>query len=199
MTTTNQSRPQRKGKADRLIYSGVPKAEMECDYAVAPLDRLAARMDEKWGVDRLPELVSVETARKYGSAMAKLNAAIEAHDPEETNLRAQVCMRGLAAMDREATEAGQPTASADYWECEVEGFRFAVMKDAGHWKACQAERPDLRFFSLREIGIALKALKIDGPMFAEVKKHFPTAEITRVAKQAATPVDFETGGDPIPF
>lgn len=187
-------RPRRQRKADRLTYSGASRAEIECDYTVAPMDRLATKMDRKWGIDRLPELVSVETAQKYGSAIAKLNEALEKNDPEEVKLRAQVCQRGLAAMDREATEAGQPEASAEYWEYEIDGFRFAVMKDERNWMACKDTRPDLQFFTLREIGVALKALKIDNPVFAEVKKHFPAAEITSIAERCG-----KNPEDEIPF
>lgn len=187
-------RPRRQRKGDRLLYSGAAKAEVECDYAVAPLDRLAITMDEKWGIDRLPELVSIETAQKYGSAMAKLNAALEAGDPQEVAKRAQVCMRGLGVMDKEAIASGQSQASADYLEYEIDGFKFAIMRDKHHWKACQAERPDLRFFSLREVGVALQALKIDNPIFAEVKKHFPAAEITSIAEKSSRSLD-----DPLPF
>jgi len=201
MTTTKQKpkKPRFKNKADRMTYSGAAKTEIECDFAVAPLDRLTIQMNEKWGIDRLPELVSVGTSMKFGSAMAKLNAAIDAGEPAETKVRAEVCMRGLMAMDREATEAGQPQASANYWEADIDGFHFAVMKDGMHWQACQKARPDLRFFSMREIGIALKALKIDSPLFTEVQKHFPKAEITRIAERSEMPpMDWNGGGDEIP-
>lgn len=194
MNNPTPKRPRRQRKADRLTYSGASREEIECDYAVAPLDRLATKMDEKWGIDRLPELVSAETAQRYGSAMAKLNAALETNDPAEVLKRAQVCMRGLAAMDREATEAGQPQASADYWEYELEGFRFAIMRDDRNWMACKDARPDLTFFSLREVGVALKALKIDNPIFKEVKKHFPAAELSSIAARCGKQPE-----DPIPF
>jgi hypothetical protein len=48
---------------------------------------------------------------------------------------------------------------------------------------------------MREIGVALKALRIDNPIFAEVKRHFPQAQIDSIAERAAPPqLD-----DPIPF
>ena len=70
-------RPKRQKKADRLLHSGQSQNQVMCDFALAPLDRLAIEMDRKWGIDVLPELVSVEMAQKYGSAMAKLNAAMK--------------------------------------------------------------------------------------------------------------------------
>lgn len=187
-------RPRGQKKADRILNPGAAHDEIRCDYALAPLDRLATTFDQKWGVDRLPELVSVETAEKYGTAMAKLNDAITTKDPEQVKLRAGVCMRGLAAMDREATDAGHQPASPDYWEAEIDGFRFAVMREGRDWQVHHEARPDLRFFSLREVGVALKALRIDNPIFAEVKKHFPQAEITAIAERTERTLE-----DPIPF
>lgn len=196
MTSNQQRRPTRKKRGDRLLDSGAARDEVACDYACAPLDQAAREMDRKWGVDRLPELVSPATAERYGHAIADLNAAIDSKDPASVIATAQNCIKGLAVMDVEAEAAGQPKASAEYAEYEIDGFRFAVMLDGDHWQACQEARPDLRFFTLREIGVALKALRIDNPIFAEVKKHFPQAQIDSIAERATPSKDRE---DPIPF
>jgi hypothetical protein len=188
-------RPQRKKRGDRLLDSGAARNEIACDYAVAPLDQIARQMDRKWGVDRLPELVSPAMAERYGHAIADLNAAIESADPASVVATAQNCIKGLQVMDAEAEAAGMPKASADYAEYEIEGFKFAVMLDGDHWQACQEARPDLRFFTLREIGVALKALRIDNPIFSEIKKHFPQAQIDSIAERAKP----KTYDDPIPF
>jgi hypothetical protein len=71
-------RPTRQRKSDRMLHSGVTQEEIQCDYALAPFDHMAHSLDLKWGVDRLVELVSPDMAERYGSAMAKLNAAIDA-------------------------------------------------------------------------------------------------------------------------
>ena len=76
-------RPRRQKKGDRLLDRAASLNEIQCDKAVAVMDRLAIQMDRRWGVDRLPELVSIETAQKYGSALAKLNAALEGNDQQE--------------------------------------------------------------------------------------------------------------------
>jgi hypothetical protein len=194
--TSQQKRPRRQKRGDYLLDRDATQKEIQCDKAVAVMDRLAIQMDEKWGVDRLPELVSIETAQKYGSASAKLNAALKEGDPAEVAKRALVCMRGLKAMNDEAEAAGQPQASADYWEYELDGFKFGVLKDDAHWMACQEARPDLRFFTLREIAVALRALKIDNPIFAEIKKHLPEPQVTSIAERASEPRSLD---EPIPF
>jgi len=151
------SRPKRQKKSDRLMYAGIRKEEMMCDMAVAPLDRLAEQMDATWGTDRLPELVSPETAAKYGSAMARLNAALAENDPAEVQLRAEVVMRGLTAMDAEARKLGATAASTDVWEVELNGEVVGIMRDGRNWKAIKAQRPDLRLVTLREVAVALQA------------------------------------------
>jgi len=155
--TKRPARPKRQKKSDRLMYSGISKEEMMCDMAIAPMDRLAEQMDPHWGIDRLPEMVTPETAAKYGSAMQKLNAALEANDPAEVQLRAEVVMRGLHAMDAEAKQLGAQPASTEVWEVELNGETVGIMRDARGWKAIQAQRPDLRLVTLREVAIALEA------------------------------------------
>ena len=188
-----RSRPTRKRKGDRLLNIDASASEIKCDYSIAPLDRLAIHMDMKWGVDSLPELVSPETAQKNGSIMAKLNAAIAANDPDRCLAIAQGCMRGLTAMDNEATASGQPQARPDVLEYELDGFKFGILPDDGHWPAAMQERPDLRLFTMREIAVTLKAMRIDRPLIDAVK-NIPGAEITQIRQKVGKPHD-----DPIPF
>ena len=169
---TARKRPYRQKKADRLLTPGADRSpdQIQCDYAVAPLDQRAREMDRKWGVDRLPELVSPETAQKYGSAMAKLNAAIDADDPKETLVRAQVVMRGLTAMDAEAEAAGAPKASPHVIEAEIDGWHFGILTDPAYWPAVTEARPDLTLFTMREIATNLRTAQMHHPMIEAAKK-----------------------------
>lgn len=155
--TQRPKKPKRQKKSDRLLYSGISKEEMACDMAVAPMDRLAEHFETIWGIDRLPELVSPATAAKYGSAMAKLNAALASNDPAEVQLRAEVVMRGLTAMDAEARKMGATAASTEVWEVELNGEVVGIMRDGRNWKAIREQRPDLRLVTLREVAVALQA------------------------------------------
>lgn len=184
--------PKRQRKADRLISPGASATEIRCDYALAPFDRLSRQMDTKWGIDRLPELVSVETAEKFGSAMAKLNSAIDSDDPEQVKARAQVCMRGLTAMDAEASAAGHPVADPEIWQHEFDGLKFGIIRDGAEWKAAKALQPDLVIFTMQEIAAAMKFRAENFPAVQAVKEHFPQAEITGWRQ------DLDAGGDPIP-
>ena len=68
-------RPVRHMKSDRVISPTLSVEEQQCDTMVGALTHDTQRMDWKWGIGRLEELVSTETAAKYGLAMAKLNEA----------------------------------------------------------------------------------------------------------------------------
>lgn len=175
--------PKRQKKADRQTRGMHSKEAIMCDYALGPLDRLAGEMDRKWGVDVLTELVSVDTAMKYGSAVAKLNAAIDEGVPEVVAARSEVCQRGLMAMDREAQELGMQPASPDVWEVQADdGEVYAILKDGRSWPTVRERMHDVRLVTGREVALALKFYNdsVAGKMTDEVKKHFPSAEVVKI-------------------
>lgn len=195
MTSASQKRPHRQRKGDRLLNPGATQDEIRIDHAVAPFDRLARKMDRKWGIDRLPELVSVETAERYGRAIGKLNAAIESGNPEVCAHQAQVCMRGLAFLDQEATESGEQEASPDIWEFDLNGKTVAILRNGEAWPALKEARPDLEFFTLREAAVALAFFE-ENKFVAEAKANFPNA--TAVGFRPRTKLEEELD-DEIPF
>ena len=187
-------RPRRERKADRLLNPGSSRAQIMCDYAIAPMDRLVTEMERKWGIERLPELVTPELAARFGDAMAYLNKCIEENDPEKCTAAANNVIRGLHAMDAEATKLGRQPASGKYLEGELDGWKFAILLDDREWQTAQAERPDLKFFTLLEAAIALQT-KISTPPIEAVKAEFPGA---RVVEHRQTPMG-KLIDDEIPF
>jgi glutamate 5-kinase len=175
-------RPVRQRKSDRMIHSGVTQEEIRCDHALAPFDHMAHQMDLKWGVDRLVELVTPEMAEKYGSAMAKLNAAIEAADPQQVSLRAGVCMRGMEAMDQAATQSGAEPASRDVWLVQADGREFGLLRDARAWQSVQEKRPGVRLITEREMVLAIEMYQrsLAGQMVEQVKDSFPKADVIKI-------------------
>lgn len=175
-------KPQRKRKADRLTHGSATEQEIRADYAIAPFDKMVRDMDRKWGVDRLPEIVSPETAAKYGSALAKLCAAIDEGEPEMIAARANVCMRGMAAMDAEATSLGRASAELDnVWIMEFNGIEVGLMKDARHWPKIMDHHPSLELITENEVITALAFYRETqlGKMVNATKKNFEGAEIIR--------------------
>lgn len=185
------TRPNRHNKGDRLMHSGIKPEEAACDFALGPFDTAARNMERRWGVNRLEGLVSPETAARYGSAIGKLNAAMEANDPAEVATRAGVCIRGMAAMDAEATAAGHQPIPPAAQEIEVDGKLCAVMWDAAQWPVYAALRPGVRTYSPQEVANALAAY---GGTVAAIKDAFPGATVTAVRSPLAQAID-----DHIPF
>ena len=161
--------------------------------ATAPFDRVCIEMDRKWGVDRLPELVSPQTAERWGLALANLNAAIAANDPALTTARVAACLRGLAVMDAEAEAAGHKPSDPDIWEYDLDGFRFGVIAEGREWRAAEAKRPGLVIFNMREVALALKASRVVNAVVEAAKQNFPGAQIVNIKP---TKKDFD---DEIPF
>lgn len=164
---TAPQRTRRRGHAaDRLLNPTLTAAEIACDYALAPFDRASRDMGAKWGIDRLPELVSPQTAARWGQALAGLNQAIDAADPAQVQAWAEVCQRGLAAMDAEAAQHHQP-ANPQIWEYEYAGFRFGIFHDGAEWQAAKRKRPDLLLYSMQEVAAALQVRQRELPEMAE--------------------------------
>ena len=167
--------------------------------AMSPYNRAAYESEKKWGIGRLEELVSPDTAKRYGYAMADLNAAYETSDPDKVVACANNAIKGLAVMDAEATAAGHQPATGDFWEYELEAMdgkpamRFAIMRDDYEWQTAKDKRPDLTFYTMREIANALRAYH-EAPLVAAVKENFPGAEITKI-----TPKPVPAMGDAFEF
>lgn len=171
-------RPTRQKKEDRILHQGATAAQIRCDVCVGPFDQAVREMDKKWGVDRLPEIVSAESAAKWGKAMAGLNSAIESEDADKVKFWVEICLRGLKAMDEEAFKAGHPISDPAIWEYQYEGQIYGIIEDGRHWPAAYSKRPNLVIFSMREVAIAMHAHR--NGLVEAVKLAFPGAEISGI-------------------
>ena len=178
-------RPTRQKKSDRLIAQKASASAIQIDMMLAPLTRAMAETDRKWGVDYLPELVSTDTAAKWGMCCAKLNEAIDAEDVEKATQWLGAAMRGLAVMDAEAAASGALRASLDVWEVELNGTVYGIMQDGRSWETLKQQRSNLKLVSLREVAVALEWWREHGlgVMMRAVEDAFPKAEITRSSPQ----------------
>lgn len=175
---TQNARPKRQKKADRILHGDLTKPEIACDYGVAPFDRMAIEMDRKWGVDRLPELVSPEIASKYGNTLAELNQALRSNDPDASIKWAEACMRGMAFMDAEAERLGHKPMPSEMIEVEADGFHIGILKDAAQWQDIADARPGLKLVSPRQVAMAVKFYEEN--FIDTVKGSFPDAKVIQM-------------------
>jgi hypothetical protein len=97
---------QRKTKKPEAIQYRDPYQDEAVVGALRPFWRAEEKAAQKWGgIVRLQSLVSPELSARYGSAYAKLQAAIKDFDSQETARLAGVCIRGLDALDKAASES----------------------------------------------------------------------------------------------
>jgi hypothetical protein len=183
-------RPTRKKKEDRILSKGATAAEIRADLSLAPFDHAAREMDKKWGVDRLPELVSAESAAKWGKAMAGLNGAIDAQDADKVKFWVEICLRGMAAMDAEAVALGRPVSDPMIWEHEYEGTVYGIIEDGREWPAAYAKRPGIAIHTMREVAVALHEHR--NGLVNAAKLAFPGAEVKFVrSKPSELDADFD--------
>lgn len=152
-------------------------------HAILPLDRVATEMESYWGCDRLPSLVDPSTALRFGSAKAKLDAAITANDAVAVAARAAILIKGWRAMDAEAKKAGHEELSPDIWTHTTDdGFRMAVARS--NPDAIKAIRTDPKMegtpvFSLDEVARIVQSMET----VTSAKKVWPEAVVRRISKK----------------
>jgi len=165
------------------------------------LDYLAREMEIKWGMDRLPLLVSDQMRAAFYRQKDLLDEALQSGDLTLIDIQVGGMKRAWQALDQEATRSQQPVLSADIWEVRlpVSGRVIAIVKTSA--EAHAIARPDLETWTITEI-----AQLIDGmdENVAKIKQLFPSAEVTAITKketpsqQQDKPFDWSKGDD-IPF
>lgn len=192
----HQRRPRRARRADRLTSDeAADRNAVQCDFVIAPFDRMATEADRRWGVDVLPSLVSTQTAQRYGSALAKLNAALDVRDPDECRHRAEVCMRGITAMEAEAVAAGHEPADPRVWLADVDGLKVCIIADRELWPLAQKKYPGHHIYTMQEAVLGIR--KIRNQLVDAVKQEFPGSEVTAQNERFEPPA--EMPDDEIPF
>jgi len=156
--------------------------------ALRPFWRAEEKASQKWGgIVRLQSLVSPELSAKYGAAKAKLDLAIKALDAEETARRASVCIRGLEALDKAATETHESLEPRSVF-ISHHGRSYIVAIDRADVGAIKAPK-GVPVLSIQEL-LEARQIVLDGQIAA--------LDAIQNAFQGAK-VSFLPGGDELPF
>lgn len=175
---------------------GTTPSQRACDIAIMGFDRAAYEADQKWGMDRLPSLVPPATAARYARAYELLMRAFQNEDIDGIKAHAQNCIKGIAAMNRMAEEAGLKPMPPKVLEAEIDGLKIAVVEDPADMRFYNRS-PDVVVYTLAEIQVAIKALAAQGSAIDHVKRHFPEANVTAIRPQKLPEKFWEDGGDAI--
>ena len=170
---------------DQLDQEKLRAEQKIVDILLAPLNRVAQELEEKWGLDRLPGLVNEDLTERFASAAHKLADAIASKDQGQIKERAEIMRRGWIKLDTEAEVAGhEPWLQPDVWEGRrPDGKTFLIAKDKS--TAIQAGREKgAGVWTLDEIGRLLEHFDQDGFTQA-MKEEFPGSELLSInAKEA---------------
>ena len=159
-----------------------------------PLDEKARAKTERWG-DTLPDLVSPELAGRFEAAYEALYEKVYANDVVGTNQIATQLMRAWDVLESEAIAAGHQPLLPDGF-CVNLGGHVTCFAASGV-SELRRKHPDWVVYAFED---AARLLKHDWTekFAAEAFKAFPEASVTRV-KRPDEPVNYDLGGDEIPF
>lgn len=126
--------------------------------AVHMHDRVVSDVEKRWGVDRLQELVSENTRRKFHLQRQKLWDALTKNDGRDALHQAEVMCRAYQVLEREAKELGCKELTGDYIEGVMpDGKVLAITSDRFEAGKVARENRDMCVYSIEEIGRILHA------------------------------------------
>ncbi len=116
-------------------------------------DRVVSDYERRWGVERLPNLVSPELRDRFHEQMDKMNAAIDKVDPIAVEEEVQTTIRGIKALEKAAVLAGAKELTGEHWEAPMkDGTVLAIAKTDAEVSRVQKDNRDMIVYSVAEIG-----------------------------------------------
>ena len=154
--------------------------------AVHMHDRVVSDVEKRWGMDRLQELVSEDTRRKFHLQREKLWNALTKNDGRDALHQAQVMCRAYEVLEREARELGAKELTGDYIEGLMpDGRVLAITVDKFEAGKVARDNRDMVVYSIEEVARIL-SIKDDeakakiNDAVAKVKGIFAGAEVVSV-------------------
>jgi len=169
-------------------FAPPPKAPAydACTAILIGVDQAAVEAELKWGIGRLPLLVSDATRLRFRKACDLWRQALNAWDPELVEQSGAIMRRAWAALDAEALEAGHQPMAPEVWEVALPNGAVAALvrtpEEAHHVAASGRE---VEVYTLDEIGRILGRYR---DAVSQVLVAFPGARVTRNERpQITTP------------
>lgn len=160
------------------------------------VDRRGREMDEKWGTGRLPSLVPVEWAERFGRQKAKMTQAVWSFEPEAVRTHGEAMVRAYAKLDELAFEAGHKPGSPDVWEFMAGEDLVLLCRDIRQVGCVDTGGRKCQVWSLDEVASVIRA----HPEIVSAKNHFAGSEVVsiRPVRDAQAAMDRELNDD-LPF
>lgn len=182
---------QRRGKVHTDLHGGSPFDGLkqpfeEKDQILLAMNALAVsvmarkrKADERWGLDRLAELVSEETRLRFWKQLARCRLAYQARDVEGYRSACGGMIRAYDALEKEAESLGADPVTVDVMEGQRDdGSVFGVAANADSAWAYSLQRPSVDVWTLEELAVILAA-----PVFTQavrLKREIPGCEVMSI-------------------
>jgi len=201
-----------KGKARKPDVIGgrswdlTPGGHIAGRAAIDEVDATAAKLEAKWGADRLRLLVTPELREKFDRQRYKHNAAIWHGDLEAVRRESTRMVTAWRTLDQFATAFGKDTLAPDIWEIPLADGSVAALAQDGVAASAyrQAEGRKVAVYTLEEIARLITAM----PTLMAIKHQWPGSTVTASKRSiddplieigdTRTPLD-EEHGDDMPF
>lgn len=172
------------------------KMAIAIDDLLKPVTRRKQNADQKWGYDRLLEIVPTDWARKFGIAHEALEQALIAEEPDLAHIqdRAENLIRAYNKLDEIADASGAERSPEMLWHMQVGGKPAVLALDRASQVAAIAAYPDRLIYSLDEVERLLEADSMK--LVNATKDIFPGAEVQEVRPRTKLEQELE---DEIPF
>lgn len=162
---------------------------------LAPLDRKAKEKIAKWG-DTLPSLVAPELAGRFEAAYERLRELVDAQDVAGVNKLVGQLLRAWDVLEEAAEGAGHKPLPPHAYCVEIDG---GITCFALHgWADLRKKHPDWCVYSFED---AARILRFDWTerFLNEAYSAFPDAKVTRMVRDGDDRINWDLGGDEIPW
>jgi hypothetical protein len=140
-------------------------------------------MNRRWGFNRLPHIVSIETMKRFKTQRTAWELAcfeccesMMPADLERMTKVGEAMKRAYAALDAEAQALGRMPAAPGTWEFELpDGTPIVLVRTRAEMGNVERE-PKAQVWCLEEIGEIVTRF----PQLIAVKDQFPNAEVVKM-------------------
>jgi len=162
--------------------------------ALVELDKIVSDYEQRWGIDRLPELVDTKLREKYEAQLERLNKAIDADIGSEVRVEAEAMARAYTALEKVAKANGHSELTGEFWEAAMpDGKVLAITRTFDEQHKVAREHRDMVVYCVEEVANILANWQ--GHVAVTMAKHtFPGAEVVRVEEKQEEVFD-----DELPF
>jgi hypothetical protein len=190
--TKRKVAPKPRRGIQRDFFGSSDRADRKIQSALVELDKVAADMERRWGVDRLRELVSPELRERFDETLDRLNAAIGLSDVGGVEKHAAAMGRGWLALENAAKASGARELDGRHWEAALpDGRVLCVAETREEAYKVSLDRPGCVVLSVPEIA-ALFSIWDGKGLVTEALVAFPGAEIVEAREKVEL-------NDEIPF